>query len=202
LHSLAVRGAHQLRRRAVASNRDLAKNFDPAEEEALYRWWEQSGLFRPEASNGEKTFTMVMPPPNVTGKLHMGHAMFVTIQDIMARFHRMSGSKVLYIPGTDHAGIATQMVVEKQLVAEGSSRREFGRTAFEERVWAWKNEKGGEIQSQLRRLGASCDWEREQFTLSVPLSGMLSENCWPSMPCASITCISQGLHLSAFQHSV
>lgn len=114
---------------------------------------------------------MVMPPPNVTGILHMGHAMFVTIQDIMGRFHRMRGRPVLYVPGTDHAGIATQMVVEKQLVEEGKTRKELGREAFEERAWVWKNEKSGEIQNQLRRLGASCDWQREQFTLSEPLSG-------------------------------
>lgn len=123
---------------------------------------------------------MVMPPPNVTGILHMGHAMFVTIQDIMARFHRMRGRPVLYIPGTDHAGIATQMVVEKQLAEQGQTRQELGRDAFEERVWAWKNEKSGEIQGQLRRLGASCDWKREQFTLSDSLSGM-----WLVQPCIS-----------------
>ena len=156
---------------SVSSSRDLPKNFDPAEEEVIYGEWERAGYFRPEACRGNNPFTMVMPPPNVTGILHMGHAMFVTIQDIMGRFHRMRGRPVLYIPGTDHAGIATQMVVEKQLAGEGKSRQEVGREAFEERVWAWKNEKSGEIQNQLRRLGASCDWQREQFTLSEPLSG-------------------------------
>lgn len=114
---------------------------------------------------------MVMPPPNVTGKLHMGHAMFVTLQDIMARFHRMQGRPVLWIPGTDHAGIATQMVVERQLAEGGISKQDLGRDAFVERVWGWKEEKGGEILNQLRRLGASCDWSREAFTLSPDLSG-------------------------------
>lgn len=156
---------------SVSASRDLPKNFDPAEEEVIYGEWERAGYFRPEACRGDNPFTMVMPPPNVTGILHMGHAMFVTIQDIMGRFHRMRGRPVLYIPGTDHAGIATQMVVEKQLAGEGTTRQALGRDQFEERVWAWKNEKSGEIQNQLRRLGASCDWQREQFTLSEPLSG-------------------------------
>jgi valyl-tRNA synthetase len=162
----------------VSTARDLPKNFDPADEEAIYAEWESSGYFQPEACKEDNPFTMVMPPPNVTGILHMGHAMFVTIQDIMGRFHRMRGRPVLYIPGTDHAGIATQMVVEKQLAGEGKTRQDLGRDAFEERVWAWKNEKSGEIQNQLRRLGASCDWQREQFTLSAPLSGP-TPTCMP-----------------------
>lgn len=153
-------------------DRELPKNFDPTEEEAIYRWWESSGRFRPGTSTGDEIpFTMVMPPPNVTGKLHMGHAMFVTLQDIMARFHRMQGRPVLWIPGTDHAGIATQMVVERQLAENGISKQDLGRDAFVERVWGWKEEKGGEILNQLRRLGASCDWSREAFTLSPDLSG-------------------------------
>eukprot|EP00892_Ulva_mutabilis_P000534 jgi/Ulvmu1/10481/UM064_0018.1 len=161
---------------ATAAERELPKNFDPAEEEDIYKWWESSGRFCPESSDGTgPPFTMVMPPPNVTGKLHMGHAMFVTLQDIMARFHRMQGRPVLWIPGTDHAGIATQMVVERQLAEEGVKRQDLGREAFIKRVWGWKEEKGGQIQDQLRRLGASCDWTREVFTLSPDLSGAVTD---------------------------
>jgi valyl-tRNA synthetase len=116
-----------------------------------------------------------MPPPNVTGKLHMGHAMFVTLQDIMVRYARMAGRRTLWLPGTDHAGIATQSVVEKQLAAAGSSRQELGRDAFVERVWAWKGEYGSAITGQLRRLGASCDWSRERFTLDEGLSNAVAE---------------------------
>jgi len=112
-----------------------------------------------------------MPPPNVTGKLHMGHAMFATLQDIMVRYNRMRGRPTLWLPGTDHAGIATQMVVEKMLTAEGRDRRTMGREAFEAEVWSWKKQYGGFITQQLRRLGASCDWSRERFTLDQGLSG-------------------------------
>ena len=106
-----------------------------------------------------------MPPPNVTGRLHMGHAMFVALQDILARFHRMRGRPTLWLPGTDHAGIATQMLVEREVVAEGGTREGMGRDAFLERAWAYKADKGGQIVDQIRRLGASADWTREKFTL-------------------------------------
>lgn len=154
----------------------LPKNFDPAaREQELYRWWEQSGFFAPDPDAPGPAFTMSMPPPNVTGKLHMGHAMFVTLQDVMARYARMAGKKTLWLPGTDHAGIATQNVVEKQLEAEGLSRADLGREAFEARVWSWKEEYGGFITNQLRRLGASCDWGRERFTLDEGLSEAVAE---------------------------
>jgi valyl-tRNA synthetase len=154
----------------------LEKTFDPkTAEPRLYAAWEASGAFRPElalARNPEAPpFCMVIPPPNVTGSLHVGHALNNTLQDILARFHRMRGSAVLWVPGVDHAGIATQMVVERQLAAEGDiGRRDMGRDAFVERVWAWKAQSGGVITGQLRRLGASCDWSRERFTLDEGLS--------------------------------
>src|SRR4029079_13903862 len=117
-----------------------------------------------------KPFSMSMPPPNVTGELHMGHAMFVTIEDVIARWHRMLGEPVLWLPGTDHAGLATQSTVEKLLRSEGTSRQQVGREEFLRRTWEWKEKYGGEITHQLRRLGASCDWTRERFTLDPGLS--------------------------------
>ncbi|CAG9467326.1 unnamed protein product [Pedinophyceae sp. YPF-701] len=157
---------------------DLPKNFEPSREQDLYRWWEESGMFRPEqapAAPDAAPFVVSMPPPNVTGKLHMGHAMFVTLEDVLVRFNRMRGKRALWVPGTDHAGIATQMVVEKLLAQEGTSRREVGRAAFTERVWDWRGEYGGFITQQLRRLGASCDWSRERFTLDDGLSAAVAE---------------------------
>ena len=150
----------------------LPKNFDPLEsEQKLYDWWEKNGYFSPnEAATGEP-FTISMPPPNVTGKLHMGHAMFVTLQDIMARFQRMRGRPTFWVPGTDHAGIATQMVVERMLTEKGMTRQSMGRDAFEQEVWKWKEQYGGYITQQLRRLGASCDWTKERFTLDEGLCG-------------------------------
>ena len=154
----------------------LDKTFDPkSAEPRLYARWEASGAFRPEAALARdphaKPFCMVIPPPNVTGSLHIGHALNNTLQDILARYHRMRGDAVLWLPGTDHAGIATQMVVERQLAAEGNmSRRDLGRDDFVDRVWAWKAQSGGAITQQLRRLGASCDWSRERFTLDEGLS--------------------------------
>jgi valyl-tRNA synthetase len=154
----------------------LEKTFDPkTAEPRLYEAWERSGAFSPDAviakTPNAKPFSIVIPPPNVTGNLHMGHALNNTLQDVLARFHRMRGEAVLWLPGTDHAGIATQMVVERQLAAEGNvGRRELGRDAFVKRVWAWKGESGGAITRQLRRLGASCDWSRERFTLDDGLS--------------------------------
>ncbi len=148
----------------------LEKTFDPSVvEPRLYAMWEKSGAFAP-AGDGEG-FSIVIPPPNVTGSLHMGHALNNTLQDVLARFERMRGKAVLWLPGTDHAGIATQMVVERQLAAAGNiGRRELGREKFIEKVWAWKAESGGTIVGQLRRLGASCDWSRERFTLDEGLS--------------------------------
>ena len=148
----------------------LDKTFDPAAvEPRLYQAWEESGAFQP--SDKGEPFSIVIPPPNVTGSLHLGHALNATLQDVLTRFHRMRGRSVLWLPGTDHAGIATQMVVERQLAAEGNiDRRGMGRDAFVGRVWSWKAESGGQITKQLRRLGASCDWSRERITLDEGLS--------------------------------
>jgi valyl-tRNA synthetase len=145
----------------------LDKTFDPkTAEPRLYDAWERSGAFSPDrviADNPDaEPFSMVIPPPNVTGSLHIGHALNNTLQDVLIRFERMRGKAALWLPGTDHAGIATQMVVERQLAAAGNvSRRDLGREAFVERIWRWKAESGGTIVRQLRRLGASCDWSRD-----------------------------------------
>ena len=154
----------------------LEKTFDPKTvEPRLYAQWEGEGAFSPDrviaANPDAQTFSIVIPPPNITGSLHIGHALNNTLQDLLIRFERMRGKAALWLPGTDHAGIATQMVVERQLAAEGNiSRRELGREAFVERIWRWKDESGGAIIGQLRRLGASCDWSRERFTLDEGLS--------------------------------
>ncbi len=139
-------------------------------EARLYDRWEQSGAFRADVHSSKSPFCIMMPPPNVTGSLHMGHALDQTIQDILVRYQRMKGKDVLWQPGTDHAGIATQMVVERKLEAQGINRRDLGREAFVEKVWEWKAESGGMITKQLRRLGASCDWSRERFTMDEGLS--------------------------------
>ena len=150
----------------------LEKTFDPkAAEPRLYAEWEESGLFAPKSDGAAEAYSIVIPPPNVTGSLHIGHALNNTLQDILARYHRMKGKSVLWLPGTDHAGIATQMVVERKLAAEGQpGRRDLGRAAFVDKVWEWKAESGGTIIQQLRRLGASCDWSRERFTLDEGLN--------------------------------
>ena len=152
----------------------IEKNYQPADIEGrMSRIWEESGAFkagRPERRDA-KPFTIVIPPPNVTGSLHMGHALNNTLQDILCRFERMRGRDVLWQPGTDHAGIATQMVVERQLMErQEPGRRDMGRAKFLERVWQWKAESGGVIVNQLKRLGASCDWSRERFTMDEGLS--------------------------------
>ncbi len=145
----------------------LSSRYTPAEfEQRLYALWEQSGLFSPPAEPSDKpTFTVMMPPPNVTGVLHMGHALNNTMQDIVVRHRRMLGYDVLWMPGTDHAGIATQAVVERKLAAEGRERKEMGREAFTEEVWQWRKHHGDVILQQLKRLGATCDWSRTKFTL-------------------------------------
>ncbi len=150
----------------------LEKSFDPkTAEPRLYAAWESSGAFAPIDDPAAEPYAIVIPPPNVTGSLHIGHALNNTLQDVLIRFERMRGKAALWLPGTDHAGIATQMVVERQLAAAGNqSRRDMGREAFIEKVWEWKAESGGTITNQLRRLGASCDWSRERFTLDEGLS--------------------------------
>ena len=147
----------------------LAKFFNFLEDEKIiYADWERSNSFK--AKKSKETYSIMMPPPNVTGSLHMGHALTFTIQDILIRYHRMQGKEVLWQAGTDHAGIATQMVVERKLAKEGLDRRVLGRQKFIEKVWEWKKESGGVINTQLRRLGASADWSRERFTMDKNLS--------------------------------
>ncbi|WP_419814270.1 valine--tRNA ligase [Glacieibacterium sp.] len=148
----------------------IDKTFDPAEIEArLYPYWEDRGAFRPARPDAEP-FTIVIPPPNVTGSLHIGHALDNTLQDVLIRYHRLKGRDALWVVGTDHAGIATQMVVERTIAAEGLKRTEMGREAFLAKVWEWKAESGGQITRQLRRLGASCDWSNERFTMDAGFS--------------------------------
>jgi valyl-tRNA synthetase len=147
----------------------MDKTYSPGDiEERIYRRWETEGHFAP--AGGGAPFCIVIPPPNVTGTLHMGHAFQDTIMDVLTRFHRMEGDRALWQPGTDHAGIATQMVVERQLLAEGQTRHALGREAFNERVWRWKEESGGTIARQMRRLGASVDWSRDRFTMDPGMS--------------------------------
>ncbi len=154
----------------------LPKTYNPAEiESKWYEIWQQKQLFR---ANEEKTgleYSIVIPPPNVTGSLHMGHALNNTLQDVLIRYHRMRGYNTLWMPGMDHAGIATQNVVERQLAAEGLTRQDLGREKFVERVWTWKEHSGGVIINQLKRLGCSCDWDRERFTMDSGLSKAVRE---------------------------
>lgn len=149
----------------------LEKNYTPKDfEEKIYADWENSGDFKPDMRSSKDAFSIVIPPPNVTGVLHMGHALDDTLQDILVRYNRMLGKNVLWQVGTDHAGIATQMVVERNLAKDGISRHDLGREKFIETVWKWKEKSGGTITRQLRRLGASCDWSRERFTMDEGLS--------------------------------
>jgi len=155
---------------------EMAKTYDPSLVEGKqYRFWEENRFFHAEVDKEKPAFSIVMPPPNVTGALHLGHAMDSTIQDILTRFKRMQGYNTLWLPGTDHAGIATQAKVEEQLAKEGTSRVELGRDKFLERVWEWKKQYGGRITQQLRRLGSSCDWERERFTMDEGCSKAVKE---------------------------
>ena len=157
--------------------KEMPKNFDFAEAEArLYEFWESHGYFKPEVAPPDaEPYVISMPPPNVTGALHMGHALFAALEDLMIRYERMRGKAALWVPGVDHAGIATQLQVEKMLRDEGTSREEVGREEFLARTWEWKNKYGGTINRQLRRLGASADWDRERFTLDEGLSGAVVE---------------------------
>jgi valyl-tRNA synthetase len=149
----------------------LPKTFEPSSfDERWYKLWESEGRFQPKGPPDSPRFVMVIPPPNVTGKLHIGHAYGRTVEDILARWKRMRGFRVLWVPGTDHAGIATQMVIERQLAKQGIDRQSLGREKFVERVWAWKREAKDTIQSQLKRLGCSLDWSRERFTMDPDLS--------------------------------
>src|SRR5512136_121710 len=154
----------------------LDKSYNPHQvEEEWYHYWVRHGYFKADENSEKEAYSIVIPPPNVTGSLHIGHALNNTLQDILTRFKRMEGYNVLWLPGTDHAGIATQNVVERQLAEEGLSRHALGREKFVERVWQWKQQSGGTIINQLKKLGASCDWSRERFTMDEGLSDAVKE---------------------------
>ncbi len=155
---------------------NLSKTYDPKNvEDKLYNFWIENGFFKAHVNKNKKPYTIVMPPPNVTGKLHMGHALDETIQDTIIRFKRMQGYETLWVPGTDHAAIATEAKIVEQMRKEGISKEEIGREKFLERAWKWKNEYGSNIVSQLKKLGASCDWSRERFTMDEGCSKAVRE---------------------------
>ena len=159
---------------------ELDKQYNSRQVETKwYSLWESKGYFRPQSDHGKKTsgkpYVIVIPPPNVTGILHMGHALNNSIQDVLVRWNRMKGRDTLWVPGVDHAGIATQNVVEKKLAKEKKTRWDLGRETFLKEVWKWKHEHGSTITRQLRRLGASCDWTRERFTMDEGLSKAVRE---------------------------
>jgi len=155
---------------------ELEKVYEPQRFEPHWaQWWIDSGIFRAQTRSGHRTFSLVIPPPNITGSLHMGHMLEHTEIDVTVRWHRMCGDDTLWLPGTDHAGIATQMVVDRQLKSEGTDRFQLGREEFERRVWAWKEQYGDTIKRQIIRMGASCDWSRERFTLDPGLSRAVRE---------------------------
>src|SRR5690349_11404197 len=155
---------------------ELAKSFEPAEIEQFWRSeWEKRGYYAASMDLSQPSFSIQLPPPNVTGTLHMGHAFNQTIMDGLTRYHRMLGYNTAWIPGTDHAGIATQIVVERQLDAQKVSRHDLGRDKFIEKVWEWKEKSGNIITGQMRRLGASADWAREYFTMDEPRSKVVTE---------------------------
>jgi len=155
---------------------EMPKAYDPKQvEERVYEWWEKRGYFQPRIDPKKKPFVISIPPPNITGELHHGHAPFLSFEDLMIRWHRMLGEPTLWVPGTDHAGIATQNVVEKKLAKQSITRQQLGRDEFVKQVWDWKNEYGGIINMQIRRMGASCDWTRERFTLDEGLSRAVRE---------------------------
>ena len=157
-------------------DRELPKVYEPQQvENKIYKMWENNGYFRPVRKEGAKPFTIVMPPPNVTGQLHMGHAMDATLQDTLIRFKRMQGYSALWVPGVDHAGIATQIKVEEELRKEGLTRYDLGREKFLERVWDWKHKYGNRIVEQQKKLGASCDWDRARFTMDEGCSNAVRE---------------------------
>src|SRR4030066_675458 len=162
---------------------DLPKTFDfMSAENRIYRWWEEQGYFQPVNDPNQpgfdpsrKPYVISIPPPNITGELHLGSALFVSLEDLMIRYHRMKGVPTLWVPGSDHASIATHLQIEKALRREGISREQIGREAFLKRAWEWKEKYGGIITDQIRRLGASCDWNRERFTMDAGLSRAVRE---------------------------
>ena len=156
--------------------KELAKNYNPSEmEDRLYQKWEKNGYFKAQVNRSKEPFTIVIPPPNVTGQLHMGHAFDNTMQDILIRFKRMQGYETLWQPGTDHAAIATEVKIVEKLAKERLSKQELGREEFMRRAWEWKEEYGGRIVQQLKKLGSSCDWDRERFTLDEGCTAAVNE---------------------------
>ena len=151
--------------------KELEKKYDPSQvEERLYREWMEKGYFHAEPDDSKTPFTIVIPPPNITGQLHMGHALDNTLQDILIRWKRMQGFSALWLPGTDHASIATEAKIVETMAKEGLKKEDIGREKFLERAWEWKKVYGGRIVEQLKKLGSSCDWERERFTMDEGLS--------------------------------
>ena len=160
----------------MAQRKELAKTYEPQEvEDRIYRFWEEGGYFHAEAHPDKKPYTIVMPPPNITGQLHMGHALDETLQDILIRWRRMQGYEALWVPGTDHASIATEAKIVEAMAKEGLTKEDLGRDGFLERAWAWKETYAGRIEQQLKKLGSSCDWERERFTLDEGCSKAVRE---------------------------
>ncbi|MDE6110678.1 MAG: class I tRNA ligase family protein, partial [Eubacterium sp.] len=146
--------------------KDLEKQYNPANvEDRTYKFWVDNGYFHADVKSEKKPYTIVIPPPNITGQLHMGHALDNTLQDILIRYHRMNGYDTLWLPGTDHASIATEAKIVEAMRAEGVTKEDLGRDGFLERAWEWKKQYGGRIIEQLKKMGSSCDWDRERFTL-------------------------------------
>ncbi|MBQ2274756.1 MAG: class I tRNA ligase family protein, partial [Clostridia bacterium] len=156
--------------------KELAKIYEPNEvEDRIYKFWLDGGFFHAEVDESKEPYTIVIPPPNITGQLHMGHALDQTLQDILIRTKRMQGYSALWMPGTDHASIATEAKIVEAMRKEGISKDDLGRDKFLERAWEWKEKYGGTIISQLKKLGSSCDWERERFTLDEGCSKAVRE---------------------------
>ena len=157
-------------------SRELAKTYDPQSvEDRLYKFWVDGGFFHAEADPEKEPYTIVIPPPNITGQLHMGHALDETLQDILIRFRRMQGRATLWLPGTDHASIATEAKIVAAMAEEGLTKEDLGREKFLERAWDWKRTYGGRIVEQLKKLGSSCDWDRERFTLDEGCNKAVNE---------------------------
>ena len=156
--------------------KELTKVYDPKEvEDKIYKFWMDNNCFRAEVDSKKKPYTIVIPPPNITGQLHMGHALDETLQDILIRWKRMSGYSALWLPGTDHAAIATEAKIVEAMRKEGITKEDLGREGFMERAWKWKEQYGGRIVEQLKKLGSSCDWSRERFTMDEGCSKAVKE---------------------------
>ena len=155
----------------MCSKHELEGKYEPKNfEEDIYKNWEEKGYFKPDSDKTKVPYTIVIPPPNITGKLHMGHALDETIQDILIRYKRMQGFNTLWVPGTDHAAIATEAKIVEKMKEAGITKEDIGREGFLERAWDWKKEYSGTIINQLKKLGCSCDWSRERFTMDEGLS--------------------------------